>query len=127
MGLQQYALCPIIRPMQPETMFSVSDNAVTRLSHLLAGEAEGTRLRVAVDGGGCSGFQYRFDFDTTPLTDEDVIIERAGGVQVVIDKISLDYLKGSQLDYVESLGAAAFEIKNPNATSSCGCGNSFAV
>ncbi len=113
--------------MQSETMFSLSDSAVTRLAHLLASEAVGTRLRVAVDGGGCSGFQYRFDFDSKPLTDEDIVIERDKGVQVVIDRISLDYLKGSQLDYVESLGAAAFEINNPNATASCGCGNSFAV
>lgn len=107
--------------------FSVTPNAVTRLSHLLARETAGTRLRVAVDGGGCSGFQYRFDFDATPPTQEDVIIQGEAGVAVVIDKISLDFLKGSQLDYVESLGAAAFEIKNPNATASCGCGNSFAV
>lgn len=113
--------------MQQEPVFSVSDNAVARLSRLLESETEGTRLRVAVDGGGCSGFQYRFDFDDKPLNDDDIIIEREKGVQVVIDKISLDYLKGSQLDYVETLGAAAFEIKNPNATASCGCGNSFAV
>ena len=113
--------------MQQETFFLVSDNAAARLSHLLKGEAEGTRLRVAVDGGGCSGFQYRFDFDHNPLAEDDIIIDRGEGVQVVIDQVSLDYLKGFQLDYVETLGAAAFEINNPNATASCGCGNSFSV
>ncbi len=113
--------------MQQESAFSISDNAAARLSHLLKDEASGTRLRVAVDGGGCSGFQYRFDFDPTLSDNEDVIITHKAGVEVVIDTISLDYLKGSQLDYVETLGAAAFEIKNPNATASCGCGNSFAV
>lgn len=113
--------------MQQETVFSVSDNAALRLSHLLKDETEGTRLRVAVDGGGCSGFQYRFDFDHNPLGEDDIVIDRGEGVQVVIDQMSLDYLKGSQLDYVETLGAAAFEINNPNATASCGCGNSFSV
>ncbi len=107
--------------------FTVSDNAAARLHYLLKDEAAGTRLRVAVDGGGCSGFQYRFDFDHKPLTEEDIIIERGNGVEVIIDKISLDFLKGAELDYVETLGSASFEIKNPNATASCGCGNSFSV
>lgn len=113
--------------MQPEFPFSVSSSAAARLAHLLADEPPGTRLRVAVDGGGCSGFRYRFDFDAAPSSADDVFIEQGGEVRVVIDKISLDYLKGSRLDYVETLGAAAFEIINPNAVASCGCGNSFSV
>lgn len=105
-----------------EPVFSVSESAAKRIAHLLVGEPEGARLRVSVLGGGCSGFQYHFDFDATEATPEDKLFG-----QVIVDETSLELLKGSMLDYVEDLGAAAFEIKNPNAKSSCGCGNSFSV
>lgn len=105
---------------------SISDSAAGRIAHLLASEPSGSRLRVAVLGGGCSGFQYTFDFDASSPTPEDKIFSKAGA-EVVIDDASLGLLNGSMIDYVETLGAAAFEIKNPNATASCGCGNSFAV
>ncbi len=107
--------------------FRVTAGAFRQVAEIAARAGRPPLLWLAVDAGGCSGFQYRFDFDAKPLAEDDILIERDGGVKVVIDKISLDYLKGSELDYVETLGAAAFEIKNPNATASCGCGNSFAV
>jgi iron-sulfur cluster insertion protein len=108
--------------------FMVSDNAAARVAKLLKEEEDpvNSKLRVAVMGGGCSGFQYTFEFDTAPVAEDDLLIEKYGA-RVVIDSTSLDILQGSQLDYVETLGAAAFEITNPNATSSCGCGNSFSV
>jgi iron-sulfur cluster assembly protein len=104
---------------------SITENAAKRIEHLLKSEAEGAYLRVAVDGGGCNGFQYRFDFDTK-LNEDDIKITR-DGAKVIIDETSLEFVKGSVIDYVVTLGASAFEIKNPNAASSCGCGNSFSV
>jgi len=106
--------------------FDLSSSASRRISHLLATEPEGSRLRVSVQGGGCSGFQYKYEFDTGPIAPDDVVIER-DGAKVVIDPTSLELVQGSMLDYVEELGGAFFAIKNPNATASCGCGNSFAV
>jgi iron-sulfur cluster insertion protein len=101
--------------------FNISDSAKVRIAKILVGEPEGSRLRVSVQGGGCSGFQYNLDFDTN-LNDDDSQFDT-----VVVDATSLELLKESTLDYVESLGSAAFEIKNPNATAKCGCGNSFSV
>lgn len=109
-----------------DTNFAISSSAAQRIAHLLNTEPPGSRLRVEVLGGGCSGFQYRFDFDANALTEEDLLYEK-DGAQVVVDSSSLELLKGSMLDYVEELGGAAFEIKNPNAKSSCGCGNSFSI
>jgi iron-sulfur cluster insertion protein len=86
----------------------------------------GSYLRVGVEGGGCSGFQYRYDFDATPPAIDDVTCGPSDA-PVIVDGISMSYLAGSTLDYVETLGAAAFEIKNPQAKASCGCGNSFSV
>ena len=82
-------------------------------------------LRVAVNGGGCSGFQYEFAI-TGERNDDDFVIEK-DGVTVLVDEISLNYLGGSEIDYAEELIGAAFKIKNPNATASCGCGTSFSV
>lgn len=106
--------------------FTLSDSAAARIAHLLSDEPEGTRLRVGVDGGGCSGFQYKFDFDASPPTPEDVLFG-SDAAPVVVDTTSLEFLDGAMLDYVETLGAAAFEVKNPIAKSGCGCGNSFSV
>jgi iron-sulfur cluster assembly accessory protein len=106
--------------------FSISESAAARITHLLATEPAGTRLRVAVEGGGCSGFQYKYDFEqAAPAADDQHFgTEKA---PVVVDATSLEFLNGSVLDYVETLGASSFEIKNPNAKSGCGCGNSFSV
>lgn len=106
--------------------FNISPAASTRIARLLTTEPSGSRLRVAVEGGGCSGFQYKFDFDPLPPTGDDRLF---GGESspVVVDEVSLGFIRGATLDYVEMLGASAFEIKNPQARSSCGCGNSFSV
>ena len=108
------------------TDFTVSESASKRIAHLLATEPSGTRLRVAVEGGGCSGFQYHYDFTQSPLAEDDRLFGTPDA-PVIVDTTSLEYISGSMLDYVETLGAAAFEIKNPNAKASCGCGNSFTV
>ena len=91
-------------------------------------EAEGNPalgLRISVSGGGCSGFQYSFTLDETE-TPDDIVIAR-DGARVLIDTISLEYLRGSEIDFVEDLSGAGFQIRNPLAASSCGCGNSFSV
>jgi iron-sulfur cluster insertion protein len=108
--------------------FIVSETAAARIAHLLATEPTGTRLRVAVEGGGCSGFQYKYDFEAAPqgVLEEDHVFG-SEHAPVIVDSTSLEFLAGSMLDYVENLGAASFEIKNPNAKSGCGCGNSFSV
>jgi iron-sulfur cluster assembly accessory protein len=105
--------------------FSVSANAFRRLAVLLQDEPQGSKLRVAVDGGGCSGFQYRYEF-TQEKTDDDFVISE-NGIEVLIDSVSQEFVKGSVLDFIETLGESHFSIKNPNATANCGCGNSFAV
>lgn len=106
--------------------FSLSESATTRIAKLLRDEPRGTLLRVSVLGGGCSGFQYKFDFEAAQPAEDDFMFT-AGGVRVAVDATSLEFLRGAVLDYVESLGGSAFEIKNPNTTASCGCGNSFSI
>ncbi|MEX0591705.1 MAG: iron-sulfur cluster insertion protein ErpA [Xanthobacteraceae bacterium] len=103
----------------------VTERAAERVAEILRGEADAAVLRVAVEGGGCSGFQYRFDIERHGAPD-DLVIERAGA-KVVIDPVSLQYLAGSKIDYVDELIGAAFRVDNPNATASCGCGTSFAL
>lgn len=108
-----------------ETTFSVTDSAAKRIAFLAGKEPKPVMMRVAVLGGGCSGFQYNFSFEEQ-RNEDDLLIER-GGASVLVDSTSLELLKGSQLDYVEEMVGAAFQVNNPNATSSCGCGNSFSV
>jgi iron-sulfur cluster insertion protein len=108
-----------------ETPFSVSESAARRIAFLATKETKPVMMRVAVLGGGCSGFQYNFSFEEQ-RNDDDLLIERDGAT-VVVDATSLELLKGSELDYVEEMVGSAFQVKNPNATSSCGCGNSFSV
>lgn len=122
----QTGTSPLTPPSSTGEAFSLTDKAMARIAKLLAGEPAGTYFRISVLGGGCSGFQYKFDFDNTSSAATDTIIEKNGAI-VLLDDISLDLLKGSVLDYVETLGSAGFEIKNPNATARCGCGNSFSV
>jgi iron-sulfur cluster insertion protein len=104
---------------------TVSDRAAKQIAKILGAEPEPMMLRVAVTGGGCSGFQYNFALDDS-RTDDDLVIEK-DGVTVLVDPMSLDFLKGAEIDYVDDLIGAAFKIHNPNATSSCGCGTSFSV
>ena len=109
-----------------ERRIVISDAAARRITALKAQEqAEGAFLRIAVSGGGCSGFQYGLSFDEQRNPD-DFVFEH-DGVAVVVDDTSLDLLNGAQLDFVEDLMGASFQIKNPNAASSCGCGNSFSI
>lgn len=104
---------------------TLSDRAAARIATILAKEPSGSMLRVAVNGGGCAGFQYDFQI-TTGRNADDLVLEKAG-VQVVIDEVSMQYLAGSEIDYADELIGASFRITNPNATSSCGCGTSFSV
>jgi len=105
---------------------SLTDAAVARLNRLIQLEGKpDLMLRVTVSGGGCSGYQYGFDFDTKTGTD-DLVFEK-DGVRVVTDTVSMDLLAGSELDYVDDLVGAYFKVNNPNASSSCGCGTSFSV
>lgn len=104
----------------------ISDPAAKRIAYLLSTEPEGAKLRVSVLGGGCSGFQYHFDFDSNAPAKDDHLFEKNGAC-VIVDDLSLEMLNNATLDYVETIGSAAFEIKNPQASASCGCGNSFAI
>ena len=104
---------------------TVSERAARRIGEILKGEPAGTMLRVSVEGGGCSGFQYKFDMEQAKA-DDDLVIAR-NGATVLIDPVSQEYMAGSEIDFVEDLIGAAFKVKNPNATASCGCGTSFAL
>ena len=104
---------------------SLTDKAARRIGEILRREPEGTMLRVSVEGGGCSGFQYKFDMDSTQSPD-DLVISHSDA-KVLIDRTSLDYLAGSEIDFVDDLIGASFRIKNPQATASCGCGTSFSI
>jgi iron-sulfur cluster assembly accessory protein len=104
---------------------TVSASAAKRIAQILKAEPAPAMLRVAVTGGGCSGFQYNFTVDDTKM-DDDLVVARDGAT-VLVDPVSLDFLKGAEIDFVDDLIGAAFKINNPNATSSCGCGTSFSV
>src|ERR1700730_17763855 len=107
------------------TSLTISERAARRISEILQAEPAGAMLRVSVEGGGCSGFQYKFDFDRAK-TDDDAVIGRDGAV-VLIDSVSLQYMEGSQIDFVDDLIGASFKVAHPNATASCGCGTSFTI
>jgi iron-sulfur cluster insertion protein len=107
-------------------VITLSESAAKRVTHLKQRtNRPEAHLRISVEGGGCSGFQYKFGFDET-IASDDLVIER-DGVKLLIDATSLPFMDDAVVDYVETLGAAAFEVKNPNAASSCGCGNSFSI
>ena len=107
------------------TPVTLTSRAAKRVAEILASEGEGTMLRVAVSGGGCSGFSYGFTLDDS-RNDDDLVLQREGAV-VLIDAISLEYLAGSEIDFADDLIGSAFKITNPNATASCGCGTSFSI
>jgi iron-sulfur cluster assembly accessory protein len=104
---------------------TVTERAARRIAEIVAGEPENTMLRVSVEGGGCSGFQYKFDLVGARGPD-DLLLERAGA-RVLIDPVSLEYLGGAEIDFVDDLLGASFKIQNPKATASCGCGTSFSL
>ena len=103
---------------------SISASAARRLNAILKGDA-GAALRISVKGGGCSGFQYAFDVEKA-RADDDFVVTRDGAT-VLVDPVSLEMMKGAELDFVDDLMGQAFRVKNPNAVASCGCGVSFAV
>ena len=113
--------------METETALpvAVSARAAKRIAEILRNEPSPSMLRVAVTGGGCSGFQYNFAIDDVRM-DDDLVVERDGAT-VLIDPVSLDFLNGAEIDFVDDMIGQAFKINNPNATSSCGCGTSFSV
>ncbi len=110
--------------MSNSTAFSVSDRAAERVAEIVAAQGRHGALRVAVLAGGCSGFQYKFELDEAQP--DDLVVE-AGPARVLVDPASMDLLTGSQLDYTDELMGAYFTVRNPNATSACGCGTSFSV
>ena len=103
----------------------LTDSAAARVAAIAGKQGRPAILRLSVDGGGCSGFQYKFGF-ADAIEADDAVAENAG-VTLVVDSISLDLVRGSAVDYVEDLGGAAFKVTNPNAASGCGCGSSFSV
>ena len=111
--------------MMSQTAFTVTDRAARRISEIAAGEPANKLFRVSVEGGGCSGFQYKFDMVSRPESD-DIVIETAGAT-VLLDKVSLEYVTGSEIDFVDDLMGASFRVRNPKAQASCGCGTSFSL
>jgi iron-sulfur cluster assembly accessory protein len=104
---------------------TVTERAAQKIGEILRREPVGTMLRVSVEGGGCSGFQYRFDTERERAAD-DIAIEKSGAT-VLIDPMSLSYMTGSEIDFVDDLIGSSFKVNNPKATASCGCGTSFAL
>jgi iron-sulfur cluster assembly accessory protein len=111
--------------MTATTDLTLSERAASRIRSLSQAEGRPVMLRVAVEGGGCSGFQYLFDLVEKPEAD-DLTVER-DGASALVDTVSLALLKGSEIDFVDELAGAEFRIRNPNAKSSCGCGVSFSI
>ena len=103
----------------------LTESAARRIGQILADEPSGSMLRITVNGGGCSGFQYGFDIDRSRQPD-DLVVEREGAT-LLVDETSMQFLKGSVVDYVDDLIGQSFKIENPQATSSCGCGTSFSI
>jgi iron-sulfur cluster assembly accessory protein len=111
--------------MSESQLVSVTDSAARRIAALIKEDGGDIALRVAVNGGGCSGFRYDFTFDDA-RQDDDLVIEKDGAV-VLVDSMSQLYLAGAAIDFVEDVIGSSFQIQNPNATSSCGCGSSFSI
>jgi len=107
-------------------MITISDSAVKKIRTIIAEENPSLKLRVFVQGGGCSGFQYGFTLEELPAADDDFTFER-DGVEVVVDSMSMQYMNEAVIDYTEDLMSASFTIKNPNVSATCGCGSSFTI
>ena len=104
---------------------ALSPSAAARVAWIAERQSKPAILRLAVEGGGCSGFQYRFGLADAP--DEDDLVVETDGVKLVVDSMSLDLVRGCVVDFVDNLGGASFKVENPNATAGCGCGTSFSV
>ena len=107
------------------TMLTLTDAAAKRVNAIAAKQNRAAILRLSVEGGGCSGFQYKFDLEDDAQADDSV--SETDGVKLVVDPVSLDLVSGSVVDFVESLGGAAFRVENPQAAAGCGCGSSFGI
>jgi iron-sulfur cluster assembly accessory protein len=107
------------------TQVSMTERAARRIGEILKAEPAGSMLRVSVEGGGCSGFQYKFGFEQAKADDDLVLAQN--GATVLIDPVSVQYMAGAQIDYVDDLIGASFKVNNPVATASCGCGTSFSI
>lgn len=107
------------------TDITLTNNAAARVALIAQKQSKPAILRLSVEGGGCSGFQYKFGLADAPESD-DVVVE-TDGVQLVVDTISLDLVRGAEVDFVDSLAGQAFKVQNPNATAGCGCGTSFSI
>ncbi len=103
----------------------LTPSAATRVAAIAAKQGKPAVLRLSVEGGGCSGFQYRFGLADAPEDGDTIAVQ--DGVSLVVDEMSLDLVRGSAVDFVESLGGSAFQVTNPNAASGCGCGSSFSI
>src|SRR6266849_6779904 len=104
---------------------TITERAARRIGEILRSEPDGSMLRVSVEGGGCSGFQYKFVFEVGKA-DDDLVLARDGAT-VLIDPVSVQYMAGAEIDYVDDLIGASFKVNNPIATASCGCGTSFSI
>ncbi len=111
--------------MMTDQNISLSERAAQRICEIIADTPDSSMLRVSVEGGGCSGFSYKFSLVDQSEKD-DLIIEKSGAT-VLVDSVSVMYMTGSEIDFVDDLIGASFQIKNPNATASCGCGTSFSM
>ena len=109
----------------PAQTITLSPSAAARVAEIAAKQTKPARLRLSVEGGGCSGFQYQFGLAESVESDDTISV--TDGVQLLVDPVSLELVAGCVVDFVESLGGAAFKVENPNATAGCGCGSSFAV
>ena len=118
---------PVARPniLNMTASISLTEAAASRIRDILAKEPGKNALRIAVNGGGCSGFQYDFQLADS-AADDDLVIERSG-VKALVDPVSQEFLNGAEIDFVDDLMGQSFRIRNPNATSSCGCGTSFSI
>jgi iron-sulfur cluster insertion protein len=112
-------------PLVNEALIILTENAAKRVAWIAERQKKPAILRLAVDGGGCAGFTYKFELASAPEGDDEIV--ETDGVKLVVDPISLELVKGSAVDFVEDLGGAAFRVTNPNAQSGCGCGSSFSV
>jgi iron-sulfur cluster assembly accessory protein len=111
--------------MNTQTTIALTPSAAARIAAIASRQGKAAILRLSVEGGGCAGFQYRFGL--ADRVEPDDMTAEQDGVTLVVDETSLDLVRGSAVDYVESLGGAAFQVTNPNAASGCGCGSSFSV
>lgn len=121
------AMLPYLRPMVTtlSSEIGLTPSAAARIAAIATKQGKPAILRLSVEGGGCSGFQYKFELASG--TEADDAVAETDGVQLVVDPVSLDLVRGASVDFVESLGGAAFRVTNPNAASGCGCGTSFSV